>query len=66
VFVLLFGIYDVNLGRSAFWEIKNRLPISISTMIWEILFVSIYFKDNPNFLFSMLGFGIRILQKSDL
>uniref|UniRef100_A0A804JX53 Uncharacterized protein n=1 Tax=Musa acuminata subsp. malaccensis TaxID=214687 RepID=A0A804JX53_MUSAM len=45
--------HDVNLGRSVFWDMKNRLPPSITTLEWENSFVSVYSKDNPNLLFSM-------------
>ncbi|KAL1220606.1 Pre-mRNA-processing-splicing factor 8A [Cardamine amara subsp. amara] len=55
--------HDVNLGRSIFWEIKNRIPRSLTTFEWENSFVSVYSKDNPNLLFSMCGFEIRILPK---
>lgn len=55
--------HDVNLGRAVFWEIKNRLPRSLTTIEWEQSFVSVYSKDNPNMLFNMSGFEIRILPK---
>ncbi|QCE08868.1 pre-mRNA-processing factor 8 [Vigna unguiculata] len=55
--------HDVNLGRSVFWDMKNRLPRSITTLEWENSFVSVYSKDNPNLLFSMCGFEVRILPK---
>ncbi|PIA30998.1 hypothetical protein AQUCO_05300078v1 [Aquilegia coerulea] len=55
--------HDVNLGRSVFWDMKNRLPRSITTLEWENSFVSVYSKDNPNLLFSMCGFEIRLLPK---
>lgn len=55
--------HDVNLGRSVFWEIKNRLPRCITTINWDQSFVSVYSKDNPNLLFSMNGFEVRILPK---
>ncbi|XP_022890206.1 pre-mRNA-processing-splicing factor 8A-like [Olea europaea var. sylvestris] len=45
--------HDVNLGRSVFWDMKNRLPRSITPLEWENSFVSVYSKDNPNLLFSM-------------
>lgn len=54
---------DVNLGRAVFWDIQNRLPRSITTVAWENSFVSVYSKDNPNLLFAMSGFEIRILPK---
>ncbi|KAG6384530.1 hypothetical protein SASPL_155664 [Salvia splendens] len=56
-------IWLVNLGRSVFWDMKNRLPRSITTLEWENSFVSVYSKDNPNLLFSMSGFEVRILPK---
>jgi pre-mRNA-processing factor 8 len=55
--------HDVNLGRAVFWEVKNRLPRSLTTMEWESGFVSVYSRDNPNLLFNMNGFEIRILPK---
>ncbi|KAI8905046.1 PRP8 pre-mRNA processing factor 8 [Gorgonomyces haynaldii] len=55
--------HDVNLGRAVFWDIKNRLPRSLTTVEWEESFVSVYSRDNPNLLFSMCGFDIRILPK---
>lgn len=55
--------HDVNLGRAVFWDIKNRLPRSLTTIEWENSFVSVYSQDNPNLLFSMCGFEIRILPK---
>ena len=55
--------HDVNLGRAVFWDIKNRLPRSVTTIEWESAFVSVYSKDNPNLLFSMSGFECRILPK---
>ncbi|KAI8804010.1 NUC071 domain-containing protein [Cladochytrium replicatum] len=55
--------HDVNLGRAVFWEIKNRLPRYLTTIEWEDSFVSVYSRDNPNLLFSMSGFEVRILPK---
>ncbi|KAJ1654027.1 hypothetical protein IWQ61_005969 [Dispira simplex] len=54
---------DVLLGRATFWDIKNRLPRSLTTIEWENSFVSVYSKDNPNLLFDMCGFAVRILPK---
>nr|CAG8489846.1 2781_t:CDS:10 [Entrophospora candida] len=54
---------DVNAGRAVFWDIKNRLPRSLTTIEWEDTFCSVYSKDNPNLLFSMCGFEVRILPK---
>ncbi|KAK0384896.1 hypothetical protein NLU13_7375 [Sarocladium strictum] len=55
--------HDVNLGRAVFWDLKNRLPRSITTIEWDDSFVSVYSRDNPNLLFSMCGFEVRILPK---
>ena len=55
--------HDVNLGRAVFWEVKNRLPRSLTTLDWNSGFVSVYSRDNPNLLFSMAGFEVRILPK---
>ncbi|GKU15308.1 unnamed protein product [Fusarium langsethiae] len=55
--------HDVNLGRAVFWDLKNRLPRSVTTIDWEDSFVSVYSRDNPNLLFSMCGFEVRILPK---
>ena len=55
---------DVNLGRAMFWEMKNRLPRCLTTITWEHSFCSVYSKDNPNLLFSMCGFEVRILPKN--
>lgn len=55
--------HDVNLGRAVFWDIKNRLPRSVTTIEWDDSFASVYSKDNPNLLFAMSGFEVRILPK---
>ena len=55
--------HDVNLGRAVFWEVKNRLPRSVTTVQWEDSFVSVYSRDNPNLLFDMCGFEVRIVPK---
>lgn len=55
--------HDVNLGRATFWDMKNRLPRSVATLDWDSSFVSVYSKDNPNLLFQMSGFEVRILPK---
>lgn len=36
--------HDVNLGRAVFWDIKNRLPRSVTTVEWMKSFVSVYSK----------------------
>ena len=55
--------HDVNLGRATFWQMKNQVPRSIVTLDWSHTFASVYSKDNPNLLFYMCGFEIRILPK---
>ena len=55
--------HDVNLGRAVFWTVKNSLPRSLTTIEWDDTFVSVFSKDNPNLLFSMQGFEVRILPK---
>ncbi|KAF4824759.1 Pre-mRNA-processing-splicing factor 8 [Colletotrichum siamense] len=55
--------HDVNLGRAVFWDLKNRLPRSVTTIEWDDSFASVYSRDNPNLLFSMCGFEVRILPK---
>eukprot|EP00879_Flechtneria_rotunda_P006910 GHRR01007257.1.p1 GENE.GHRR01007257.1~~GHRR01007257.1.p1 ORF type:complete len:899 (+),score=282.95 GHRR01007257.1:227-2698(+) len=55
--------HDVNLGRAVFWDMRNRLPRSITTLEWANSLVSVYSRDNPNLLFSMSGFEVRILPK---
>ena len=55
--------HDVNLGRALFWDIKGRLPRSLTTLEWDNSFVSVYSKDNPNVLFDMCGFELRIKPK---
>ncbi|KAI0795323.1 NUC071 domain-containing protein [Irpex lacteus] len=47
--------HDVNLGRAVFWNVKQSLPRSLTTIEWEDTFVSL--------LFSMCGFEVRILPK---
>ncbi|KAI1824895.1 pre-mRNA processing splicing factor 8 [Xylaria intraflava] len=55
--------HDVNLGRAVFWDLKNRLPRSVTTIEWDDTFASVYSRDNPNLLYSMCGFEVRILPK---
>ncbi|KAL4063506.1 ribonuclease H-like domain-containing protein [Scleroderma yunnanense] len=54
---------DVNLGRVVFWNVKQSLPRSLTTIKWEGTFVSVYSKDDPQLLFSMSGFEVHILPK---
>jgi len=55
--------HDVNVGRAVFWNVKQSLPRSLTMIEWEDTFVSVYSKDNPQLLFSMSGFKVRILLK---
>ena len=55
--------HDVNLAMATFWDIKNRLPRSLTTVEWDDTFMSVYSRDNPNLLLSMGGFEVRILPK---
>ncbi|EGW33924.1 uncharacterized protein SPAPADRAFT_133535 [Spathaspora passalidarum NRRL Y-27907] len=55
--------HDVNLGRAVFWEVQGRIPKSLTSIEWENTFASVYSRDNPNLLFSMCGFEVRILPK---
>ena len=55
--------HDVNLGRAVFWDLKNRLPRSITTIEWDDTFASVYSRENPNLLYAMSGFEVRILPK---
>ncbi|WWC70357.1 pre-mRNA-processing-splicing factor 8 [Kwoniella pini CBS 10737] len=55
--------HDVNLGRAVWWNVKSSLPRSLTTIEWEESFVSVYSKDNPQLLFSMSGFEVRILPR---
>ncbi|QGN13893.1 pre-mRNA-splicing factor 8 [Kluyveromyces marxianus] len=58
--------HDVNLGRAVFWEISSRVPKSLVNITWENSFSSVYSKNNPNLLFTMCGFEVRIIPKSRL
>lgn len=55
--------HDVNLGRAVYWEVSGRIPRSITSIEWEDTYASVYSRDNPNLLFSMCGFEVRILPK---
>jgi len=55
--------HDVNLGRAVFWNVKQSLPQSLTTIEWDDTFVSVYSKNSPQLLFSMCGFEVRILLK---
>jgi len=55
--------HDVNLGRAVFWNVRNSLPRSLTTIEWDDTFCSVYSKDNPQLLFSMCSFEVRILPR---
>ncbi|SCU92397.1 LANO_0E00694g1_1 [Lachancea nothofagi CBS 11611] len=52
---------DVNLGKAVFWEVAGRVPSSLTNISWEKSLSSVYSKTNPNILFTMCGFEVRIL-----
>ncbi|GEQ71386.1 hypothetical protein JCM33374_g5069 [Metschnikowia sp. JCM 33374] len=54
---------DVNLGKAVFWELSGRIPASFTEMKWEHTYASVYSPENPNLLFSLCGFEVRILPK---
>jgi pre-mRNA-processing factor 8 len=51
---------DVNLGRAVFWDFRTRLPPAMGAMTWDTAFVSVYSDVNPNLLFDICGFEIRL------
>ncbi|KAJ7064585.1 hypothetical protein C8F01DRAFT_1354044, partial [Mycena amicta] len=55
--------HDIKLGCAVFWNVKQSLPQSLTTIKWEDTFISVYSQNNPQLLFSMCGFEIRILPK---
>ena len=55
--------HDVNLGRPVFWNVKQSLPRSLTTIEREDTFLSVYSRENPQLLFSMCGFEVRISRK---
>lgn len=52
--------HDVAFGRALFAEIASRLPPLVTTLPWASLFVGVYSRDNPNLLFGMCGFEVRM------
>ena len=56
-------MHDVILGRAVFLDMKNRLPRSLTTLEWDNGFCSVFSKDNPNLLFNMCGFEVRLMPK---
>jgi pre-mRNA-processing factor 8 len=54
---------DVSLAKATFWELNNRLLRSIAYLRPDDSSVSVYSRHNPNFLFDMCGFEVRVLPK---
>lgn len=52
---------DVHLARAAFWQLRNRLPAAIFSLVWDDSWVSVYSAENPAAHFSLEGFEVRIL-----
>jgi pre-mRNA-processing factor 8 len=48
---------------AVFWNVKQSLPRPLTTIEGDDTFVSVYSKNNPQLLFSMCGFEVRILPK---
>jgi len=59
----LFSKANVNYCGISFFDFFYRLPRSLTSMDWDNSFVSVYSKDNPNLLFDMSGFELRIKPK---
>lgn len=55
---------DVNLARAVLHEFSGRIPSYIGEINEANSFVSVYSKDNPNLLFDMAGFSVRMLPVS--
>jgi pre-mRNA-processing factor 8 len=53
--------HDVSSGRAVLWNVKQSLPRSLTTIEWEDIFVSVYSQNNPQLLFSICGFEVRII-----
>jgi pre-mRNA-processing factor 8 len=52
---------DVSLSRAVLWDFRRRLPASMAEITKDTSFVSVYSENNPNLLFDMCGFELRIL-----
>ncbi|EPY24536.1 pre-mRNA-processing factor 8 [Strigomonas culicis] len=52
---------DVNLARAVLYEFRGRLPPALGDLQEQNSFVSVYSKDNPNLLFDIAGFSLRLL-----
>lgn len=54
---------DVNLGKAVHWEVSARIPLSLTEVKWSDTYASVYSPENPNILFTLCGFEVRILPK---
>lgn len=52
---------DVNLARAVMWDFQSRIPQSFVNIRSESCMASVYSRENPNLLFDLAGFSIRIL-----
>ena len=55
---------DVLVCRAVLWDYQRRLPPAVARIDPATSFTSIYSKDNPNVLFDMCGFELRMLPVS--
>ncbi|KAI6038379.1 pre-mRNA-processing-splicing factor 8 [Pisolithus marmoratus] len=55
--------HNINLGQAVFWNAKQILPRSLTTIKWEDTFVSVYLRENLQLLFLMSSFKVQILPK---
>ncbi|MCH0629904.1 hypothetical protein JNB11_08040 [Kocuria palustris] len=56
--------HDVTLGRAVQWELSQRIPLLVALTRWEDSMCLVYLIDNPNVVFGMMGFEVRVLPKS--
>jgi pre-mRNA-processing factor 8 len=52
---------DVLLSKAVIWSFQNRIPPSFCTLSDRDIFASVYSETNPNLLFDMMGFEVRLL-----
>eukprot|EP00834_Sanchytrium_tribonematis_P005171 NODE_296_length_10502_cov_0.638374.p1 type:complete len:2225 gc:universal NODE_296_length_10502_cov_0.638374:3591-10265(+) len=55
---------DVMVGKSIYFTILSRLPSSICSLNWSETFPCVYNQNNPNILFTMCGFDVRLVFES--
>ena len=51
---------DMIIGKSIYFTISSRIPTSIATLEWSDTFPCVYSHNNPNLLFSMAGFDVKM------